>query len=316
MARSKPERTTSRPSTALLAVAVATTVLVVLFGSVVVWRLYESAYAAAEPRAATSVDSAAEPLRVGVARSPGGPNEWITFAKVLAQLQRDLNRPLVVRYALSSEDQIRLFERGEIDVALMSTLAYLDVQDAGLVQMVATPVVLDQPRDAAVIVVSSDSSANRIEDLRGKRFAVSADLAGVSFTYWLLQKRGISPKGFFSATPAGVQDENLTKVATGKADATSVRRSALARWPKGTFKVIESSPALGMPPIVARASLDASTIAHVRRSLLTAVARGVVPTSSAITGFQANSDADYDFARVLDAIDRDAELGAFGVSHQ
>ncbi len=314
--RSASDRSNSRSSTALLALAVITTTLVVVFGSLLVWKLYESAYAGPEFTGAKVVATDGDPLRIGVARTPGGPSEWITFAKVLAQLQRDLKRPVVVRYALSSEDQIRLFERGEIDVALMSTLAYLDVQAAGLVNIIATPIVLDEPLDAAVIVVKADSEAERIEDLRDRRFAVSSDLAGASFAYQLLTERGEEPKGFFSEVIAGVQDVNLSKVAKGEADATGVRRSALATWPKGVFRVIEQSPELGMPPIVARASLDETTTAAVQRSLLSAVSRGVVPTGSAITGFRAATDAEYDYARVLDATDRDLERDAFGSAHQ
>ena len=305
-----------RSSAVLLAIAVVTTATVVLVGSTIVWRLYESAYAGPARTAPATLSVSGKPLRVGLARTPGGPGDWITFAKVLAQLQRDLGRPVVVRYPLSSEDQIRLFERGEIDVALMSTLAYLDVQDARLVTLIATPVVRGESMDAAVIVVRGDSHVKTLDDLRGRRFAVSADLAGASFTYWLLEKRGQNPVGFFSESTADVQDVNLSKVATGKADVTSVRRSALATWPGGVFRIIEQSPGLGMPPVVARKSLDAATVSRVRQSLLTASSRGVVPAGSAITGFRAAADGEYDFARVLDAMDRGSEKKAFGIAHQ
>lgn len=314
--RPRSASSSARSSTVLLVIALVATATVVVFGSIAVWNLYESAYAGPESGAPTTFASTAEPLRVGIARTCGGPNEWITFAKVLAQLQRDLNRPVVVRYALSSEDQTRLLEREEIDVVLMSTLAYLDVQAAEIVTMVATPVVLNEPMDAAVMVVRTDSDAERIEDLRGGRFAASADLAGVSFAYWLLEEWSEDPEGFFSTAAVGVQDVNLTKVAKGEADVTSVRRSALATWPEGVFRVIGHSPDLGMPPIVARKSLDDATVDQVRQSLLSAVSRGVVPTTSVITGFRAATDAEYDFARVLDAVDRDSEFSAFGIVHQ
>ena len=300
----------------LLAVALVTTATVILLGSTIVWRLYESAYAGPTGTAPATITVSGKPLRVGLARTPGGPSDWITFAKVLAQLQRDLRRPVVVRYPLSSEDQIRLFNRGEIDVALMSTLAYLDVQDAGLVTLIANPVVRGERMDAAVMVVRSDSRVRRLTDLRGKRFAVSADLAGVSFAYWLLEKRGQNPDGFFSESTADVQDVNLSKVATGKVDATCVRRSALAIWPVGVFRIIEQAPDLGMPPIVARKSLDAATVSRVRQSLLTAASRGVIPAGSGITGFRTATNDEYRFARVLDAVDRDSEKQAFGIAHQ
>ena len=307
---------TRRSSTALLAVAIVTTSLVVGLGSVIVWNLYESTYAGAAPSAVTTFDRSAVPLHVGIARSPGGPGEWITFAKVFAQLQQDLNRPVVVHYALTSADQIRMFERGELDVALMSTLAYLDVRAEGIVSIAAVPVVLNQPTDVAVLVVPAKSAVRRIEDLRGKRYAVSADLAGVSYAYWLLRQHDLNPDGFFSATPVDVQDVNLTKVAKGQADATSVRRSALAMWPAGVFREIEASPGLGSPPIVVRTSLDSATAEKIRASLTGPAARSAIPTGSVITGFRTADDDEYAFARVLDSIDRRAERKAFGSEHQ
>lgn len=306
----------SRRASWLLAISVVTTVAVVTLGNSVVWGLYESTYTGGRPGVTGVRPAAAQPLRVGIARTPGGPGEWIAFAKVLARLQRDLGRPVVVRYALSSDDQIELLESGAIDVVLMSTLAYLDVQAAGVVTLVAAPVVLGRRMDAAVIVVADTSSTRRIEDLRGGSFAVSPDLAGAAFVYWLLEQRGEDPKGFFSATVRGVQDENLIRVSKGEVDATGVRRSALARWPAGMFRVIEESPDLGMPPIVARRSLDESTVAQVRRSLLAASTQGVIPQGSALTGFRAASDAEYDFARLLDAVPRGSEQDALGSAHQ
>lgn len=309
-------RSASRSSPAMLAIALATTTAVILLGSIILWRLYESGYASPESSPPTKIDASAQPLRVGIARTPGGPGEWITFAKVLAQLERDLNRPVIVRYSISREDQMRLFQRREIDVALMSALAYVDVHSVGGLTIIAVPVVLNEPTDAAVMVVLAESDVNQLGDLRDKRYAVSADLAGVSFTYWLLTERGENPKRFFSVTTTGSQDVNLAKVSRGEVDATSVRRSALAAWPKGMFRIIEKSPDLGIPPFAASKNLDDETLKQVRRSLLSAAYRGVIPTGSALTGFRTATNEDYDFARVLYAIDRDSELEAFGSSHQ
>lgn len=303
-------------SAMLVTVAVLTTLVAAVFGTLYVWGLYADNYG----RTAIAVPSAdvqqGEPLLVGVARSPGGPCEWITFAKVLARVQRDLGRPLVVRYSLSSDEQIALIERDRLDIALMSTLAYLDVQQDGLVELIATPVVSDRSSDAAVVVVRTGDSARSIRDLQGSTYAVSEDLAGVAYSYWLLRRLGYDPDGFFSKTPVDGQQSNLAKVASGKARGTSVRLSALASWSTGTFKILEQSPALGMPPIVARRTLDASTVARVRHVLLTAVGDGVIPQTSAITGFRQSSDEDYDFARELDATNRGAERRAFGGAHQ
>ncbi|MDY0087403.1 MAG: PhnD/SsuA/transferrin family substrate-binding protein [Coriobacteriia bacterium] len=303
-----------RPSRSLLALALAVTLMFAAAGSAAIWKAYAWGYGA------TADDPIAvplgEPLHLGVARTPGGPAEWITMARVFAHMQRELSRPIVVHYALSSDNQIRMFEAGELDIALMSTLAYLDLENTGLIEPVAIPTIRNRPLDAAVIVVPYDSDAVSIEDLRDMRFAVSPDLAGASFAYWLLDRTGVNPVGFFAETPAGVQDENLARLANGEVDGTSVRISALAHWPENTFQIIEHSPDLGMPPIVVSTSLDAETIVLIRDSLLNAASRGILPEGSAITGFGTPGDTDYDFARELDNIHRGLELEAFGSAHQ
>lgn len=303
-----------RPSRPLLMISVAATLVFALLGSAGIWTVYAWGYRAIpeDPIA----DVRGEPLHLGVARTPGGPAEWATMARVFAHMQRELNRPIVVHYALTSDDQIRMFKTGKLDIALMSTLAYLDLEETGLIEVVAIPTVRDRPLDAAVVVVKRDAHATSIEDLRDMRFAISPDLAGASFVYWLLDQAGIDPVGFFAETPAGVQDENLVKVANGEVDGTSVRVSALAHWPEDTFRVIEQSPDLGMPPIVVNTSLDGETTALIRASLLDAASRGVLPAKSVITGFRAPGDTDYEFARELDSIKRGLELQAFGSAHQ
>lgn len=304
-----------QPSRTLLVLALAVSVVLTAAGSAVVWRVYTWGYQNA-PRGTAIPPSVADPIRLGIARTPGGPAEWITLARVFAQMQRDLDRSIVVHYALSSEDQIRMFEAGELDVALMSTLAYLDLEKTDLVDAVATPVIRDQPMDAAVVVVPYGSEAQGIEDLRGRRFAISPDLAGAAYAYWVLEQAGENPAGFFSETISGVQDENLTAVGNGRADGTSVRVSALANWPDRMFRIIARSPDLGMPPIVVSTSLDSVTADVIQRSLLDAADRGVLPKESAITGFRVPGDTEYDFARELDSIQRRLELEAFGSAHQ
>ncbi len=301
-----------RPSRSLLTLAIAVSIVLTAAGSVAVWAVYARGYRTT-PHDSVRAPSA-RPIQLGIARTPGGPAEWITLARVFAQMQRDLGRPVVVHYALSSEDQVRMFETGQLDVALMSTMAYLDVEEAGLVKAVATPVIKHQPMDAAVVVVPYDSQARSVEDLRGKSFAVSPDLAGAAYAYWVLEQIGEAPVGFFSETVTDVQDENLSAVENGRVDATSVRQSALAHWPEHVFRVIEQSPDLGMPPVVVRKSLDRETADEVQQSLLGAAR--IIPAGSAITGFRAPSETEYDFARELDGIQRHLEFEAFGSAHQ
>ena len=300
----------------LLALAIVTTVTVIALGSVMVWNLYESTYAGPSVPAPTAITPAGEPLRVGLARSPGGPSEWITLAKVLAQLQRDLDRPVVVRYAMSSEDQMRLFERGEIDVALMSTLAYLDVQAEGLVTMIATPVVLDEPMDAAVIVVRATAMRADRGSSR-KRFAVSPDLAGASFAYRLLKERGEIPEDSSQTTTAGAQDANLRsgrEWRRGRYRGAPLRACSLARGDVPDHRAISRSGHASD-----RRTRD--TGRHDRRSRFDGAFSARSRAASYRKGARSRDSGwpptpTTTIARVLDAVDRVSERAAFGSAHQ
>lgn len=294
----------ARQSRRLLWLAVATTAVVTIAGSAVVWHLFVSTFARPDAGGSAASPPAGDPLTVVVGRTPGGPSEWIAYAAVFAQLQKDLGRPVKVRYVLDRDDSADLVRSGAADIALVASRVYIDLARDGAAVLVAAPVVAGQPGDAAVLVVSAASSFQTLEDLRGRRLVLApGSLAGRSFAVLLVQERAGTPleEFFGSVVEAGEQDANLTAVAKGEADATALRRTSLATWPEGTFRVVTSSPEFGTPPIVARRGLDEATIARVRESLLTMQARGVIPSSgSALTGFVPARDSDYDYLRLLE----------------
>ncbi|HSK47486.1 MAG TPA: PhnD/SsuA/transferrin family substrate-binding protein [Coriobacteriia bacterium] len=296
----KPRRLSSRA----FVWAIAATLLVFIVGNAVVWRLYRSSFVHEAPARAEAQSQ--EPLTVGIGRTPGGPREWETYAKVFAQLQKDLGRPIKVRYVLDGNDSADLLEQGELDVAIVSTRVYLGLEQKGVLTLVAAPVISGRAKDAAILVVNSASRFKELDDLRGEELLVSKDsLAGRAFITWYLNKRGETPRSFFRAIDEeGVQDANLTRLAKGEVAATCVRRSALASWPAGTIRVLAESPEFGMPPVVARKGLDAATVSDIRRSLLSASGRGILPAGTVIKGFAVTDDADYDFARKLELTGR------------
>lgn len=59
--------------------------------------------------------------------------------------------------------------------------------------------------------------------------------------------------------------------------------------------MIERSPEFGMPPLVARRGLDATTITAIRRILT----GGQAARKGAVTGFYVPADSAYDFIRQL-----------------
>lgn len=273
------------------------TLCVVAGGSALMWTLYGSTVHSHE--LPTPPYGSAAPLVIGIGRTPGGAGEWVAYARVFAQLQRDLERPVVLRYALNHPEIERLVAEGEVDIALVPIYVYLKLQESSDATLVAAPSIAEDTRNTAVLAVAADSDHVGLEDLRGGRIVMTRrSLAGRPFAQWLLLGSGENIDDFFgSIDESDAQDLDLGDVANGRADAACVSLDALAPWPEGTFRVLVESPTFGMPPVVARAGLDRDTIAQVRRSLTTVELRRA--EHSALSGFVTVSDTDYAFARTL-----------------
>lgn len=298
-----PERTRSRAvgsSRHLFWFAMAITLMTFAVAQVSMWDLYAEGIST-EHHARLENGFSAEPLVVGVGRTPGGPGEWISYAAYLARMQRDLGRPIVVRYAATRSEIQRMLEIGEIDAAFVSTFRYLELEESGVATLVASPVLGEHYLDAAVLVVKSDSPYLLIADLKGTKVAVAMpeSLGGHSYLYWLFDRRGEKPEDVFTEVVQGAsQDANLASVLKGDVAATVVNRSALTTWPSDSFMIIAESPSYGMPPFVARNTMDAETIARMRKSL-TARAPVLVNTARRLRGFTVPRPGDYDFSRTL-----------------
>lgn len=288
-----------RPSAGLFLLAVATTIVAVAVGQSLVFALYRTSFVYASRPAPMSTSG--PPLVVGIARTPGGPSEWIAYARVFGRLQHDLGRPVVLRYSLDRNAITGLIKDRRIDIAQVPIIAYLRLRNAGAATLVAAPVVASRAHDSAVMVVARTSGFRRLEELRGARLVLtSGSLASDAFARWLLERTGSAPGTYFgSVVTSGTQDTNLGLVAHGMADAACVNRSDLAPWPAGTFRIVAESPRFGMPPIVARTGLPHSTVEAIQRSLLSVDSAAERTTGSAIGGFTIPSDRDYSFPRLL-----------------
>lgn len=265
--------------------------------------LYRASYAGPMARTASRPAFTGEPLAVGLGRAPGGPSEWITIAEAFAQVQEDLERPVVLHYALDYDDQMSLLESGKADVALMSVHGYLHASRARSVVIVAAPMVEGHTSDTAVLVVSGSSRIRSIDELRGRRLAVPPGLIGEPFVEWLLEHNGLEGDFFGERVETSAQDIALTLVAKGDVDAAVVRCSSLCTWEDGTFRILTESPKFGPAPLVASTRIDSVTLESLRESLLAFRPASDASGDRAITGFRLTADDEYEFARELERID-------------
>lgn len=294
-------------STRWLATAVATSLVVVVSGSLLMWSLFRGERPAGptgtSERKHEGASSADRPLVVAIARTPGGPSEWRGYALALSEVQEQLGRPLRVRYVTSRSAALELFRKDDVDAAFVSTYRYIELDRSGEVTLVATPIIDGRSGDAAVMVVAQDSPFHTLDDLRGGAVLLSSpmSLGGHTYLYWLMESKGTTPERYFSSVEStGSQDVNLRRVHEGAADAACVNRSGLSSWPEGEFRIISTSPEYGMPPLVARTSLDAATVSALRQAIASSVVRAALPRRGALDGFSGEVGADaYWFAELL-----------------
>jgi phosphonate transport system substrate-binding protein len=223
-----------------------------------------------------------------------------------------------------------LLERGEVDVAFVCGRPYvIDHERFGLELLVA-PVVYDGPVYYSYVIVPSDSSATRFEDLRGKRYAFSDPLSnsGHLVPTYMLARMGETPERFFKRyIYTYSHSANVEAVAVKFVDGASVDSYVydyLATTnPDLTArtKIIVRSPPHGITPVVVRRGVDPALKTRLRAAFLemSRDARGQeILRQMMLKRFEAVPDSLFDSIRsMLRAVDARfpgaiAERGASG----
>jgi len=130
----------------------------------------------------------------------------------------------------------------------------------------------------SLIIVHASSPARRLEDLKGTRFAFTDPLSNTGYLYpvFRLAQMGADPSGFFSSTLfSGSHDRSILAVHRKLVDAAAVddlvyNRIVVPNSPYSSqLRIVETSPDLAMPPVVAPTSAPAEERARYRRFFLT-----------------------------------------------
>jgi phosphonate transport system substrate-binding protein len=257
----------------------------------------------------TPVEQDVRPLKVAIAAviSPRGTAE--SYALLLNYLGSKLNRPVERVQRRTYSEVNELLRTGEVDLAFVCTSSYLLGKRQFDLELLVAPQVGGETTYQAKLIVPSDSTANRIEDLRDKVFAFTDpnSFTGRIYPTYLLQQVGERPEGFFARTFFTYShDDAIRAVAVGLADGASVDSLvldfALKRQPDlaTRLRVIHASPQFGMPPIVVNPDIRPQL-----RAELEAIFLAMHTDPDGLVALQA---LDYDrFVQVFDEDYRSAE---------
>jgi phosphonate transport system substrate-binding protein len=225
----------------------------------------------------TPLDDDVRPLRVAIAAviSPQGTAE--SYAPLLEYLGDKLNRPVERVQRRTYAEVNELLRIGEVDLAFVCTSSYLIGKREFGLELLAAPQVKGETTYQAKLIVPADSTAVRIEDLRGKVFAFTdpSSFTGRVYPTFLLQQIGETPERFFDRTFFTYShDDAIRAVAIGLANGASVDSLvldfALKREPdlKERLRVIHVSPPFGMPPVVVSPGIRPQLHAELQSILL------------------------------------------------
>jgi len=201
---------------------------------------------------------------------------------------------------------VRMLEEEQVDIAWLGTATY--VANRGRVPMVplVSPIWSGRRGYTGVIFAVESSQIQRLDQLRGKRFAFvdPESASGYLYPRRLLAEAGIIPERDFSHMEfLGSHDAVVMAVLLGEYDAGAVYERAYLtvadRSRRLTLRILAQTPPIPGEPIVAGVHVSPAIAAEVREAFLSippeALARGAL---NDLFGFNPVSEAHYDDVHV------------------
>jgi phosphonate transport system substrate-binding protein len=259
------------------------------------------------PLPAQSKEKASDTLSLtfGVYQTDKATVMYKMFTPVLEGIQdemsRQLGRPVDIALTIfkSYDDGIQALVEGKVDLVHFGPASYVTAKERNPnIQLVAMEHEKGEKRSKGVIAVRTDSPIQKIEDLRGKRFAFGDknSTVGRYLVQSLLIDNGIKGVDLASFKYLERHDQVAGAVELGDFEAGSVKASTFKKYEdKGTLRKVAEFDNI-TKPVVARAALDPSVFGAVQ-SALYAFADEAALKGLKISGFTSTSDAEYDFVR-------------------
>ena len=171
-----------------------------------------------------------------------------------------------------------LLQNKAVDVAFVCGGPYVDGHDEFGLELLCAPQVDGKAVYYSYIIVSKDSPIEKLEDLKGKRFAFVDPMSNSGKAvpaHILKEELKETPEGFFKEYVYTYDhDKSIRAVSHGIVDAAAVDSLIWNYMDKKSDKnvrrtrIIKVSNAYGIPPVVVRPSLDLSLKAKLKAILL------------------------------------------------
>ena len=230
----------------------------------------------ADSRAAADHAPSTEPIRFGLTAVVVRDNlrfldRWADY------LGEKMGQPVVFVRRRSYREIMDMLEAGELDFAWICGYPFVQPRTPEFLDIMAVPVYRGAPLYHSYIIVNKEGPIRGIEDLRGKVFAYSDPDSNSGFLYpqSILAQRKLRAGDFFRQTfftysHAATIQAVAEHVADGGAVDSYIWDFLSLVEPELTARtrIVDTSPAFGFPPLVARRTVDQRIIDHMAQSLL------------------------------------------------
>lgn len=252
----------------------------------------------------------------------------LRFAEFATWLGKELGTPVTPRAALSYEELGRLVRDGEVDLAWLPPIVYIDLLADRAIDPLCVHWRATEASYQAVLLVREDGKIQSVEGLRGSRVAWvdPFSAAGYVLPRIKLAALGIDPRTSFSEQRfCGSHDAAVRALLAGKSDVAGtfatlgddgrVARGAWSDVPEAsTLRVLAAFGSIPADVTAARLQLEPAMKESVTRALARACDDGgeittLVREVFGVDCFKAADDADVDYGPLRRAIDVARSLG-------
>lgn len=242
-----------------------------------------------------------------------------TIRAIADYLSQKLGLPVAFADASHWQERETLFDRGEVQLAWLCGLAYVEKRDVGApIDLLAAPVMegahyAGRPVYFSDVVVRADSSFHGFADLRGARWAYNniGSHSGYNITRYHLARLGEEGNFFGRVVEAGSHQRSLAMILAGEIDAaaidSTVLETELLLRPEiaGQIRIVERLGPSPIPPWAVRREVPSALAVEIRRVFVEMHADSVgaaLLAQAQMRHFVPVTDSDYDPIRRMAAL--------------
>jgi methyl-accepting chemotaxis protein len=229
------------------------------------------------------------------------------FQPLSDYLTQSLGRTVELVVGLDLQQTIKDLEDGVTDLAFLTPTTYIEAHERTGVLLLVKALRKGLPYTHSAIVTRAGSGIERIEDVRGKRFAFGDRMSTSSYLIprSMLAEAGIRLEDLKDHAFKGNHDDVARAVVAGEYDAGGLMESTAGKFLDQGLKVLKTSVEIPEFNICASKGLDAGTLESLRSALAALNRRNaghaqvLAMIDQEYTGFVAAEDGDYDGVRRL-----------------